>query len=82
MLDIVVMLVVVNQFYLFCFWPHHSACGILAAILGIEPLPLHWHLRVLVTELQGSPPHRIFTVLIHLATLLLLGFVQKNFNNS
>ena len=34
-----------------------SGCGVWDLVLwpGVEPWPLHWVLRVLVTGLQGSP---------------------------
>ena len=43
------------QWVLFvCFWPCHTACGILVPQLEIEPVPLHWKCRVLTTGLPGA----------------------------
>ena len=40
--------------FLFCFWPHHAACGILVPRSGTEPSPLHGNHRVLITGPLGK----------------------------
>ena len=36
-------------------WPHHVIYGILVPQAGLNPCPLHWEYRVLISGPPGSP---------------------------
>ena len=57
-------------FSFFFFWLHCTACGILVSGPGIEPAPLHWQCRVLITGPPGKTLLQQFLSCFYLQIIL------------
>ena len=57
--------------YVYIFWPHCMACGILVSWPGIEPVPCQWKRQVLTTALPGNS-----LMCIHLCSVILFVLVS------